>query len=193
MDTFNYGEGRAQRAVSHSLVFQWEPLSRCTRHPQPWLHRLLPVSESDPLDFTWWNQAVSAPFRVWSIPPEHSVREAQPGCVCARLLSLLRLNQAPCVSKSLGSLDTWAAPTPGYSEFWLNRVSSDSPRPAFSALGTDPRWDRWVMRRSGLWSGNTISCGAGSAEQARRAPEPRRDVHHVCLRCGGQEERFHIC
>lgn len=111
--------------------------------------------------------------------------------VCApELPPFLRLNQVPCVCV-FGPWTPGLLPPPGYSEFWLNRVSSDSPRPAFSALGTDPEVGP-LGHAAALVCGQEacISCGAGSAEQAHRAPEPRRDVHHVCLRCGGQGERF---
>ena len=125
-------------------------------------------------------------FRLCQLPlskkPSYSLR--------AHMWWVLRLNQVPCVCV----FSPWTPgllPPPGYSEFWLNRVSSDSPRPAFSALGTDPEVGPLGHAAALVCDQEAcISCGAGSAEQAHRAPEPRRDVHHVCLRCGGQGERF---
>ena len=61
-------------------------------------------------------------------------------------------------------------PPPGYSEFWLERVSSNSLRPAVSALGTDPEVELLGHTAALVCSqGACVNCGAGSVEQAHRA------------------------
>lgn len=61
-------------------------------------------------------------------------------------------------------------PPPGYSEFWLNRVSSNSPRPAVGALGTDPEVESLGHTAALVCcQGACLSRGAGSEEQAHLA------------------------
>ena len=160
-----------------------------TLSPQPWLHRLLPVSDSPGLHVGGIRLCLS--FCVWLIS-RSTVSERPSRVVCAsELPPFLRLNQILGVSVFC----PWTPgllPPPGYSEFCLNRVSSNSPRPAFSALGTEPEVELLGHAAAlACGRGACLSPGAGSVEQVHRAPEPRRDVQHACLRCRGQGERFH--
>lgn len=165
LDTFSYGEAHTARSFPFSVFPRGASVPLHTTPPAPGSTVCSLCLSPTPLDFTWWNQAVSALPRLVD-STEHSVREAQPGCVCARASALPEAEPGP-VCVRLRSLDTWAAPTAD---------------PEVGPLG----------HAAALVCGQEacISCGAGSAEQARRAPEPRRDAHHVCLRCGGQGERF---
>ena len=189
MDTFIFNYGETYTTCSSPFYFSKGSLCPCyTLSPQPWLHHLLPVSDSPGLHVGGIRLCLS--FCVWLIS-RSTVSERPSRVVCAsELPPFLRLNQILGVSVFC----PWTPgllPPPGYSEFCLNRVSSNSPRPAFSALGTEPEVELLGHAAAlACGRGACLSPGAGSVEQVPRAPEPRRDVQHACLRCRGQGERF---
>lgn len=81
-------------------------------------------------------------------------------------------------------------PPPGYSEFWLNRVSSNSLRPTVSALGTDLEVESLGHTAALVCcQGVCVSRGAGSVEQVHRASAQTGRSPHLPP-CRGRGERF---
>lgn len=147
MDTFifNYGETCTPcRLPSYFSKGASVPFTH--EAPQPWLRRLLPLSVSlTLLDFTWVGSGLVCPVSGWF----H-------GAQCPRGPPWLCVRQAFCPS--------------GCSEFWLERVSSNSLRPAVSALGTDPEVELLGHTAALVCcQGACVGCGAGSVEQAHCA------------------------